>query len=101
MSNTIFPPVYVGDVDVSSGELKIGDLTLTDVGSGYKTAGVYVERLGAEFVEGLPVARIHIEIFGDEWAQAALDAENEEAARHPLGPEAYWREKGLEDLFDD
>lgn len=97
-----WPPEYVGKVDVRSGSLKIGDLEVFDVGGGYPDGGVYVERVSGKG-DGLVVGRIIIEIIGDATAQAELDAQNDEAELHPLGPKAYWMAKGMpeEDWPDD
>jgi hypothetical protein len=68
-------PSWIGQVDVSSGVLQIGDLLVNDVGEGYKMANVYVDRVSG-IKEGLPVGIIHIEIIGDYYAQRELDEEN-------------------------
>lgn len=95
----IFAPEWVGQVDVTSGELQIGSLTVSGVDGGYPQANVYVQRLGADWKPGFPVAKIIIEIIGDGTAQAELDAQNAEAELHPLGPKAYWASHGVD--WDD
>lgn len=110
----IYPPSWIGQVDVSGDSLQIGDLLVHEVGSGYPQANVYVERVSGlqrlrdgdlKAVDGFPIAKIIIEIIGDGTAQEALDAENAEALLYPGGPKEYWRSKGMseEDLegFDD
>jgi len=107
----IYAPSWIGQVDVSSGLLKIGDLGVYDTDGGYPMANVFVERTsGGERIrngvrseiEGFPISRIIIEIIGDYTAQQALDAENAEAELYPGGPKEYWRSKGVseEDLAD-
>lgn len=110
----IHPPEWIGQVDVSSDILLIGDLHVDSVGSGYPQANVYVERTSGlprlregvlSVVDGFPISRIIIEIIGDYTAQLALDAENAQAELYPGGPKEYWRSKGwseeeLED-FDE
>ncbi len=76
--NVIHGVEHVGQVDVSSGTLRVGDLEITDVGSGFKSASVYVDRVSGEFVEGFPVRCIYIEIIGDQFAQEWLDAKNDD-----------------------
>lgn len=90
----IWPPEYVGKVDVSQGRLTIGDLEVFDVGSGYPDAAVYVQRVSGK-TEGFVVGKIIIEIIGDGVAQEELDAQNDEAELHPFGPKAYWMAKGM------
>lgn len=97
----IYAPEWIGQVDVTSGVLRIGDLEVQDVGSGYPEANVYVKRMSGK-TDGIVVAKIIIEIIGDGTAQEELDAQNAEAALHPLGPKAYWLAKGFpEDEWDD
>jgi hypothetical protein len=100
----IYPPSWLGQVDVSGDTLQIGDLLVHEVGSGYPDANVYVQRVSGmrKFrdgkltdVAGFPIAKIIIEIVGDGTAQQALDAENAEAELYPGGPKEYWRSKGM------
>jgi len=107
----IYPPSWIGQVDVSGDSLQIGDLLVREVGSGYPQANVYVKRVSGlqrlrdgklTDVAGFPIAKIIIEIIGDGTSQEALDAENAEAELYPGGPKEYWRSKGMseEDLAD-
>jgi hypothetical protein len=74
--NIVHPVEFVGLVDVASGTLRIGDLEIADVGSGFKNARVYVDRVSGENFDGFPVRCIYIEVLGDEFAQEWLDSKN-------------------------
>lgn len=78
----IFPAEHVGQVDVSSGHLEIGDLVVNGVGHGYPMGNVYVRKMTGK-IDGLAVAHVIIEIIGDRHAQEELDEEN------------YWAERGM------
>lgn len=98
----IHAPEWIGKVHVKTGVLKIGDLDVYDVGGGYPETNVYVRRVSGKG-DGFVVGKIIIEIIGDGTAQEELDAQNEEAELHPLGPKAYWMAKGMteEDFADE
>ncbi len=77
MDNIIHGVEYVGKVDVSSGTLQIGDLKIADVGSGFKQASVYLDRISSDEMDaGFPVRCIYVEIIGDEFAHEWLVSKN-------------------------
>jgi death on curing protein len=86
---TIFPAEYVGPLPYTAHVVRIGDLEITDV-HGYNPASVYVRRVSGK-IAGLSVADIIIAVVGDGYSEEELDAENDEAARYPLGAKEYWR----------
>lgn len=77
MSAIIHPVEYVGQVDVTSDTIKIGDLEITGVGSGFPQARIYLDRISG-FKEGFPVRCIYIEMIGDEIAHRWLEAKNDD-----------------------
>lgn len=95
MQETEYPPCiewpasWVGQVDVSGGVLKIGDLEVGNVGSGYPAANVYVREVTGKrtlsgVIEQPVVGKILIEIIGDGFAQEELDEINRLAAEEDL-----------------
>lgn len=85
----MYPAEWIGQLPYESNTIRIGDFVVRDV-HGYNPASIYVRRVSGK-VDGMSVGEIIISVVGDASAQEELDAQNEEANRHPLGPKEYWR----------
>lgn len=99
MQNKILPAEYMGEAEHSEdGTLTIGcnnNIIKLSLYKGNKpgwwnskTVSVYVRRFSSD----LSIAEIHIAQH-DGLAEEALDFQNQEAQRYPLGPKEYWRTK--------
>jgi hypothetical protein len=80
----ILPAEFVGIAKVHDAVLNVGGLEIS-LGRGCSVP-VYVRRRASD----LSVIEVLL-AFHDGYAQEELDAQNDEAARYPLGPKEYWR----------
>jgi hypothetical protein len=82
---SILPAEFVGLAKIADEVLNVGGVEIT-LGRHACDLPVYVRRKSSD----LSVIEVLI-AFHDGYAQEELDAQNEEAARYPLGPKEYWR----------
>ena len=90
----ILPAEHVGVAKATpDGTLDIGGVQLQFPGDMNGDVHVYVRRLSRD----LSIAEIHIARH-DGLAQEQLDQQNREALEDPRGPDAYWQERGVENV---
>lgn len=83
----VLPAEFAGMARLDDGVLDVGGLKL-HLPVRHTGVAVYVRR----YTDDLTIAEIAVDLHG-ALAEEALDAENAEAERYPLGPKEYWHSK--------